>query len=143
MSLLQWLLLPMFLHVALILVVGVKSLQSRIRAARAGGVKLKDIANNSGAWPEHVRKLGNNFDNQFEVPMLWYAVTALVVALSATDTIFVVLSWAFFVSRVAHSYIQTGENYVPHRMFAFLAGMALVTLMWIWFAIRLFGGSVA
>ena len=138
MSLEKLLLLPLFLHVLLILSIGSSSLRSRIASVTGGKTKLSTIAVNSSNWPEDVRKWGNNFDNQFQVPNLWYAVCALLLVTNKTDWIVVALSWLFLLARVAHSYIHTGSNNVPLRMRAFLASFVFVFLMWAWFALRLY-----
>ena len=132
------LLLPLFLHVVLILWVGVRTIRARIGSVIGRKTKLSSIALNSDAWPDDVRKLGNNFANQFEVPTLWYAVSGLLLVTGKADWISVGLSAAFLVARVAHSVVHTGSNNVPMRMRAFLASFAAVLAMWIWFAIRLY-----
>jgi hypothetical protein len=134
----KWLLLPLFLHVALIALVGVRSVRARIASVMKGDTKLASIALTSGAWPDHVRKLGNNFDSQFEVPTLWYAVCGLLIVTAKADWIAVGLSWGFLVARIWHSAVHTGANYVPLRMRVFLASFACVFLMWVWFALRLY-----
>jgi hypothetical protein len=132
------LLLPLFLHVALIAWVGSRSLRARIAAVRGGETRLKDIAVDTKAWPDRVRQLGNNFDNQFDVPMLWYACCALLVATGLVDWVAVILSWLFLAARLGHAFIHTGANHVPARMRVFVAGFAVVCLMWAWFGLRLF-----
>ena len=134
----QLLLLPLFLHVLLITFVGFLTVRSRIRSVRGGETRLKDIALDTGAWPAKVRQLGNNFDNQFDVPMLWYACTALLVATGHADWIAVALSWLFLFSRIAHTLVHTGSNFVPTRMRLFLGGFGIVFTMWAWFGLRLF-----
>lgn len=131
-------LLPLFLHVVLIFWVGTRLLRARIRAIRGGSAKMSEIASDSAAWPRKVKLLGNNFDNQFDTPTLWYAVTALVVALQMVDLAFVVLSWIFIMTRIAHSIVHTGNNYVPSRMRIFIFGLFTVGAMWTWMGIQLF-----
>lgn len=138
MSFEKLLLLPLFLHMLLILYVGGRSLKSRYSAVLSGKTKLSAIAVNSSNWPDDVRKWGNNFDNQFQVPTLWYAVCALLLVTGKVDWIFVVLSWLILLARLVHSYVHTGTNDVPPRMSAFLASFAFVLLMWAWFALRLY-----
>lgn len=138
MSLEKWLLLPLFLHIALINYVGLRTVVARTRSVVSGTTKLKDIALNSAAWPDPVRKLGNNFANQFELPTIWYAVCALVVVTAKVDWIFIGLSWAFLVARVLHSIVHTGSNVVPLRMRMFLSSVVAVMAMWAWLAIRLY-----
>ena len=134
----QLLLLPLFLHVALIGLVGTRNVLGRVASVRSGETRLKDIALDTSKWPPHLRKLGNNFDNQFDLPMMWYGLCALVIATAKVDGIMALLSWAFLLSRLAHSYIHTGSNRLPQRMYAYLAGTAALFTMWIWFGLRLF-----
>lgn len=131
-------LLPMFLHVILIFWVGTRMLSARIKAIRNGSAKLSEIAADSGAWPRKVRLLGNNFDSQFDTPTLWYAVSALVVALQLVDLVFIALSWVFILARYAHSFVHTGNNDVPSRMRIFLFGLFTVGAMWVWMGVKLF-----
>ncbi len=138
MTITQLLLLPLFLHVLLITVVGFSTVRARIRSVRGGETRLKDIALDTGAWPDQVRQLGNNFDNQFDVPMLWYACCVLLLATGLADWTSVILSWLFLAARIAHTLIHTGSNYVPTRMRMFLAGFGIVFAMWAWFGLRLF-----
>jgi hypothetical protein len=135
---LKLLLAPIFLHVILTTIVGISTLRGRYDAVRSGKTKLRDIAVDASAWPEEVRKLGNNFDNQFQVPMVWYGCSALLVSTGLYDGISVALSWSFLATRLLHSYVHAGTNHIPLRMRVFLAGYTLVILMWLWFAARLF-----
>jgi hypothetical protein len=132
------LLLPLFAHVVLILFVGMDSLRARIKSVRSGATKLHEVATNSNAWPSRVKKFGDNFDNQFQTPMLWYAVCAFVVILHFEDLVFVVLSWLFLFTRIVHTYVQTTHNEVPTRMRIFLLGFFTLIVMWAWLALRLF-----
>ena len=136
---LNWFLAPLFIHVALVLYIGSRNLSNRIASVMKGETKLKDITLDNSKWPPDVKKWSNNFDNQFDVPTTWYALTALVTATSKIDGAFIILSWVFVATRVVHTYIHTGTNYVRHRMYAYLAGFAALFIMWVWFAARLLG----
>jgi hypothetical protein len=118
--------------------VGIRSIKSRIASARGGETKVAAIALSADAWPTKVRQLGNNFDNQFDLPTTWYALCGLLIATGKVDLAFVVLSWVFVATRIAHSIIHIGNNYVPYRMYAFLSGFAILLSMWVWFAVKLF-----
>ncbi|MCA0432347.1 MAG: MAPEG family protein [Proteobacteria bacterium] len=132
------LLLPLFVHLLLIFFVGYLTLKARFRSVKRGRTKLKDIAVGTQGWPDDVRALGNNFDNQFQVPMLWYAGCGLIVATGLVDWFAVALSWLFVSLRIAHSYVHCGSNDVPARMTLFLAGFTAVMVLWLWFGLRLF-----
>ena len=134
----QIFLAPIFVHFALTTYVGVRSMLARIKSVMGRETKLADIALDSSHWPPDVKKLGNNFDNQFDVPTVWYALCGLILITAELDMAFVFLSWVFVISRVFHFWIHTGGNYVRYRMYAFLIGYAALSAMWVWFALRLY-----
>lgn len=138
MTQIHWLLLPLFIHMGLLIYVGVRTVKGRVNAVMSRTTRLKEIALNSSNWPEDVRKFGNNFSNQFEVPTLWYALCGLLVATAKVDSVEVTLSWLFVAARLVHIIIHTGSNNVRYRMFAFLTSFAALTAMWAWFGLRLY-----
>lgn len=138
MTLAQWLLLPAFAHVALIMVTVARLGAGRVQAVKAGKIRVRDIALDSSKWPDDLRKLANNYENQFQAPVLYYAALALLLVTGLADGVAVVLSWAFVATRVLHAIIHTGNNVVLHRFFAFIAGMLCLILMWLWFGLRLY-----
>ena len=140
MTLTQWLLLPIFLHLILVVYVGINTIRARITSVMKGETKLRDIAITTSNWPPRVRQLGNNFDNQFDLPTTWYALCALLIATGKVDGILAVLSWVFVITRYIHTYIHIGTNTVRYRMFAFLAGFVVLVIMWVWFAVKVFVG---
>jgi hypothetical protein len=129
---------PVFVHVVLVIALVIATGHGRVAAVRAGEVRLGDIALDSSRWPERLRKLGNNYQNQFELPVLFYAVMALLIATGLADGVALVLAWAFVASRLVHSFIHVRANNVVHRLFAFSASLAVLAAMWLWFALRLY-----
>jgi hypothetical protein len=129
---------PVFVHVVLVITLVIATGRGRVAAVRAGEVRLKDIALDSSRWPERLRKLANNYQNQFELPVLFYAVMALLIATGLADGVTLVLAWAFVASRLVHSFIHVRANNVVHRLFAFGASLATLAAMWLWFALRLY-----
>ncbi len=138
MTVTQLLLLPAFVHVALVMVTAARMGRGRVRAVRRGEVKLGDVDLDPSKWPLGLRTLSNHYRNQFELPVLYYAGLALMLATELTDGVAIVLSWAFVGTRIIHSVIHTGGNIVIHRFYAFLAGFACLAFLWAWFGIRLF-----
>ena len=136
MTLEKWLLLPVFLQVLLIMVVGGLSGRARVMAVRSGKTRLKTIALNNEAWTGDVAKLGRNFDNQFQLPTVFFALVALLIATVKVDAVFAILAWMFVASRFAHSYVHTGSNVVVTRFRIYVFGFAILFLMWGWFAIK-------
>jgi hypothetical protein len=141
MTLEKWFLLPVVLHFFMVFAIGGMMGRARFKAARSGRVKRDDVVSNNNNWPDDVRKFGSNFSNQFEVPMLWYALTAFVLITKLVDPVFVILSWMFLLSRGVHSFIHLTSNKLPDRFYAFLACFFVLAAAWVWFAIRYFSAA--
>jgi hypothetical protein len=138
MTQLQWLLLPAFVHVALVFYVLFQTGRGRVAALKSRQVKLSDVDTNKNAYPETVRNFANNYANQFELPMLFYAALAFIVALGLADWVFVGLSWIFIASRILHTVVHTGKNVITQRFQVFGFGLLNLGLLWGWLALRFF-----
>ena len=138
MSITQWLLLPAFVQVGLVYAVGARMGRARFGAARSGAVKVKDIAVDNSRWPEDVKKIANSYQNQFEVPVLFFALLPLLLATGLADWVAVALAWLFVASRIVHAVIHLGSNIVIRRFQAFVFGFTIIVLMWAWFGLRLY-----
>ena len=127
MTIVQWLLLPAFIHVALgLLSSRIRMGRARMRAVREGQVKMSDVALDNSRWPDDVRKLTNNYNNQFQLPVLFYALLPLLLMLVKVDWLQVALAWVFVASRIVHSLIHTGANIVMQRFQAFMVGFITI-----------------
>jgi hypothetical protein len=108
----------------------------RARSMRENRTTYDDIALGQPAWSETATKFSNNYKNQFELPVLFYAVCALALAAKVVDPLLVGLAWAFVAARVAHALIHVTYNKVPHRATAFFVSIVLVIAMWLSVASR-------
>jgi hypothetical protein len=124
---------PVFVQVLLTLTVYGLLAVARARAVREGGRQRGggDLAMGRFAWPEDAQKRGANQRNQFELPVLFYAVAAFALITKGADTLMVVLAWAFVFTRIAHAAIHIGPNKVRWRSPAFALGLLIVAAMWI------------
>jgi hypothetical protein len=136
MTLEKWFVLPVILHFFMVFIIGGMMGRARFKGVSSGRVKRSDVVANNSNWPDDIKKIGSNFSNQFEVPMLWYALTAFVLITKLVDPVFVALSWAFLIARAAHSYIHVTSNKLPDRFYAFLLCFIVLAVAWAWFAIR-------
>lgn len=91
--------------------------------------------------PARVRQIGDSFSNQFELPMLFFALAPLAILTRAADALFVAMSWIFVGSRIAHAAIHTTSNQQPARGVAWLLGVVALAAMWILFAIHVLSGG--
>jgi hypothetical protein len=124
---------PVFAQVLLTVVVYLLLLAARSRALRAAGRPRGsgDIAMGRFAWPEDAEKRAHNQRNQFELPVLFYAVSAFALIAGGVDLTMLALAWAFVASRIVHAAIHIGPNKVRWRGPAFVLGFLIVTAMWV------------
>jgi hypothetical protein len=128
-------LLPLFVQVALTFVMLGLTGYSRTASILRRETRIKDIALRQPNWPEQVTKFGNSYENQFQLPVLFYVVVILAVALRQADLPFVILAWAFVATRLGHAYIHVTSNHVTRRFYVFATGWAVLVAMWVIFAV--------
>ena len=130
---------PVLVQVILTLGVLVAMGPARAQSMRENGQKLTDddVRIGQNAWSPQAVKVAKNYANQFELPVLFYAVAAFAMITSAVDVAMVGLAWIFVLSRVAHTVIHIGPNVVMWRGTAFLVGFVALALMWLRLAISI------
>jgi len=133
----QMVLAPLFVQVALTFGLLVWMAYARTSSVSRGETKMRDIALGEPAWPAKPTQISNCYDSQFQLPLLFYVLVILAWITRHADVIFVVMAWLFVLLRVAHAYVHTTSNRVPTRFRMFAAGMFVLLLMWIIFAVRI------
>jgi len=109
----------------------------RREALRSGGVSMKDIALTNTTWPDRARQYGNNFSNQFELPVLFYVLVLAALHTGATNTLTVVLAWLFVLSRVLHAFIHVTSNHVRTRALVYTGGFLALIGIWLVIVVKL------
>ena len=106
---------------------------ARRNSMRETRTRLDDaaLANGTSTWNDRALRLSNNFKNQFELPVLFYAVAAFALILHKVDDVTIWMAWAFVATRVAHAFFHATQNVVRGRGLAFLLGAFLLLAMWI------------
>jgi hypothetical protein len=137
----QIVLLPVFVQIALTFVLLFWMGGARYRAVKSRAVRVKDIALGQDAWPPAITQIDRAFHNQLEMPLLFFALVALVIATGARSTLFVGLEWAFVLLRLGHAYVHVTSNVLTLRFGLFVAGVLALIAMWIDFAARLYSAS--
>jgi len=111
--------------------------RERIPRIARGEIRMDDIAVDRTAYPLRARLLSNSFDNQFQLPVLFYVAALLALWSSAAGGVEVVLAWLFVMLRYAHAAIHVTSNNVPQRFAVYLAGLVVLALLWLWLVLRL------
>jgi hypothetical protein len=133
----QMVLLPVFVLVGLAFFLLLWMATARTKALKARETSLKDIALRQPNWPEKATQIGNCFSNQFEIPVLFYILIALALPLHKADLFIVLMSWVFVVTRFLHAGIFVTSNDVRQRGLVWFAGVLVLLVMWIYFALKM------
>jgi hypothetical protein len=136
----QLVLLPLFVEV--VLTFGLLFWLAPLRRGgfKSGVVRESDIALGQKAWPQRTQQFANSFDNQFQLPVLFYVLTILSIITHHTDVIFLVLAWLFVLSRLAHAFVHTTNNRVLVRGGLYGIGAFALALAWLIFIVRILVG---
>jgi hypothetical protein len=123
---------PLLAQVLLVYVVGVVMYRRRVAEMIAHRIHPQAVAlSRDMASKLADQRAPDSFRNQFELPVLFFAVVLLIHATKLADLAYVALAWAFVASRYVHAYIHCTYNKVMHRMRAFLAGFFLLGAIWL------------
>ncbi len=133
--------LPVLVQVGLTFLLLLWLGRSRVSRLRSGEVRVKDIALGERNWPTRILQIQNSYHNQFELPVLFYALVALALITRKADMLFVVMSWMFVASRLVHAAIHTTSNRLVWRFQAFTVGVLILAAMWVIFGIRIFSAE--
>ena len=125
---------PIFSLVMLTFIVTLATGVSRVISVRRKDVHHKYYVLMSGDTPPvYAQKLGRNFANLLEVPILFYLLAVLAITLQINDALMVNLAWVFVALRLVHTIIHVSYNYVIHRFAAFAVSVLVLIVMWVRF----------
>ncbi len=130
-------LLPLFVEVVLTYGLLFATAFARRHDLRSGQVHPRDIALGQLGWTPKTQQLGNSFNNQFQLPVLFYTLTILAIITRHADMLFVVMAWLFVLARIAHVYVHITHNHVFRRGALFGVGGIILMLMWLIFMVRI------
>ena len=109
----------------------------RVPRVARGEIAVKDIAVERQGYPLRARLLSNNFDNQFQLPVLFYVAALLLLWSGGAGWVELVLAWLFVALRYAHAAVHVTTNRVYRRFFIYTAGLVVLAVLWVWLVVRL------
>jgi len=124
---------PVLVQVILTFILLYATGRTRVTSIRKGETRVKDIALGQNAWPSRPTQFANAYNNQFQLPVLFYTVVILSLMNGPVDRILVALAWGFVVMRLIHAWIYVTSNNVSQRFNAFVAGLVFLAAMWGYF----------
>lgn len=131
---------PLFVLVLMTFVIGFWMAGLRAPAVSRGEIRTVDIDLRQPNWPRHTMQVANSYANQFELPLLFYVLTILAMFTKHADFLFVVLSWVFVLSRIAHATIHVTSNNLRFRGMFFGIGALVLAVMWLIFIVKIMLG---
>lgn len=123
---------PMGLLAIFTLLYFVIMLTGRTKAMKNGDVKISYFKEyNNDTPPSYVQKATRQWSNLYEVPVLFYAVCAAILALNIDDVVLIYMGYVFLCFRIIQAVIHTTYNHIMHRFLMFACGLITVLSMWI------------
>ena len=123
--------LPVFGLVFLTVGIALWMLILRYRAVLQDGVNPAYFKLNRGAkLPDYLIRVTRHFENLSETPILFYLATLFILTLNLNDMVYIVLAWAYFLSRLVHAYIHTTVNKLRYRKNSFIVSSVILVTLW-------------
>jgi hypothetical protein len=128
----QHLVFPMGFYVLYIWSLAVRNFRVRINAVKAGEMSAKYFKSFSyGAPTEKVQIYTRHFDNQFQLPMLFFVTCVTCISLQFINQAVFAFAWFFVVTRLLHSFVHLGSNKIISRVVVFSLGWLGLLGMWV------------
>ncbi|MGB3877250.1 MAG: MAPEG family protein [Shinella zoogloeoides] len=127
---------PMIAHAALIFGLYILLSSRRVGAVRDGRAKAEQFRENRDE-PAESLVVKNAIANQFELPVLFYAVSILLYLVDADNPVTVAGGWLFVALRYAHAYVHVTSNRLRYRRPLFIASLLVAMMLWLWLAVWL------
>lgn len=121
---------PLMAHAFLVFCLYALLVMRRASVVRSGKVERIAFRENL-AEPEESRVVNRAIANQFELPVLFYAISVLLFITEADNIVAVVLAWIFVAARCVQATMQVTGN-LPLRRLFFMVGFVTLFLMWLW-----------
>ena len=124
----QLLLYPLLAHI--LWMVFLYAVLSVVRAPDVWGVGAS--SNGENPWQHFESRISANLSNQFEWPMLFYVICALLLAAEIIISPFYIwAAWVFVAGRVVHTGVQVLTTNVRLRGLVFTLNFVAVLSIWV------------
>ena len=105
-----------------------------VRATKSKKINFSYFKTYQGTVPEYIVVSRQTLKNQFELPIFFYFIISLIVAVDNVKQLDIIFAWLFVVSRYLHCYIRLTSNYIPNRAKVFQFGMVVLIVWWVIFS---------
>lgn len=136
----DWIFWPLIVQALFTLWLYVPMSRARVASIKAGTASASDFRLPNVDEKPETRQLANAVANQFELPVLFFALCLAAHAAGAVDWPMLAGAWLFVILKTAHSHVHATSNRLRHRRPVFMAAWVTCIALWLWFAIRLAAG---
>lgn len=127
----MWIQYPLLALLLLIVILWLVTFVLRIRAIQAKNISVSDMFSvNRSAFPVHLRLLGNNYDNQFQQPVLFMLGLFALELDALAGPFWYGCAAVFVVARYWHSYEHVVRRDLLKRTLAFTLGTLSLLALW-------------
>ncbi|WP_409433991.1 MAPEG family protein [Litorimonas sp. RW-G-Af-16] len=127
------LIFPMLIQMGMSLMILLWLAYSRVsRISKQGIAEIRKTG-----FPVHVNNASDNFKNQFEVPVIFYVLSLLIIVTGAQTSVIITAAWVFVIGRIIHAFIQLTKNVIfPWRFGVFVITVLALIIMLISFTLQ-------
>jgi hypothetical protein len=112
--------------------------KARVQSVKSGKTEASAYRLNIGE-PEESLRFSNALRNQFETPVLFYAVCLAAFVTETANSVMIFLAFAYALIKVLHISIHITTNRLRHRRPIFMLSYLILSFMWLVLAVRLTG----
>ena len=124
--------MPVFGQVALTFMIWVWLYVTRLSTMARDRIDPQALADESGyLLLRKVAGPSDNFENLFELPVLFFALGAMILLSGKADASFGIWMWGFVGLRAIHSIIHCTYNRITHRFTAYFLSSLILWGLWI------------
>lgn len=108
-------------------------------------IKLEQFQLYEGNFPDKLWSARYQFQNMFEVPILFYLLCVLQIQLNSYSQLDVYLAWGFVIFRVLHFFIRLQNQRdlnIRSRTLTFVLSLLCLTIGWVVFIINFLSRSL-
>ena len=118
----------MLAHIGLVFALYAWLTYERVGAVRRGEAKYSAYLFGRDE-PHQAARISRNLSNQFELPLIFYALVVLLIAVKEVTLLDLIAAWVFVAGRIVHTLVQTLTDNVPLRGNVFTVNFLAVVVI--------------
>lgn len=119
-----------FFYLIYMTLLGVYMFKVRFKAVKEKRIRGRYFKDYQGEIPEDIKVLGNHFNNQFQVPLIFMITSLFAIVTKTLSPLFFYLSCVFVLTRIMHTYFHVFNHVVLIRAGVFFSGFFILLVMW-------------